>query len=141
MTTSRSMRSSWESYPKIDGTKSQTKSFLTDASHWIDDFFDSPETSGGPVSYFFAIGAIYAGRSRNTGVWLVQWDSRWPAACRIRRRLHKTLHRMLMEDSWQRSHDHAERQQLCGNTWMSLCGLWIPRVVEAIGSCNRKPTA
>jgi hypothetical protein len=108
----------------------QTKSFLTYASHWIDDFFDSPDkvedpdqllrdrrdirralANMGPVG---AVGFAMAGRVPH------------PEA------IYKTLHRMLYGGLVQRSHDHAERQQLV-REYLDVATRFVdPRVVEAI---------
>lgn len=108
----------------------QTKSFLTYASHWIDDFFDSPDkvedpdqllrdrrdihralANMGPVG---AVGFAMAGRVPH------------PEA------IYKTLHRMLYGGLVQRSHDHAERQQLV-REYLDVATRFVdPRMVEAI---------
>lgn len=108
----------------------QTKSFLTYASHWIDDFFDSPDkvedpdqllrdrrdirralTNMGPVG---AVGFAMAGRVPH------------PEA------IYKTLHRMLYGGLVQRSHEHAERQQLV-REYLDVATRFVdPRMVEAI---------
>jgi hypothetical protein len=108
----------------------QTKSFLTYASHWIDDFFDSPDkvedpdqllrdrrdirralANMGPVG---AVGFAMAGLVPH------------PEA------IYKTLHRMLYGGLVQRSHDHAERQQLV-REYLDVATRFVdPRVVEAI---------
>ena len=108
----------------------QTKSFLTYASHWIDDFFDSPNkvedpdqllrdrrdirralANMGPVG---AVGFAMAGRVPH------------PEA------IYKTLHRMLYGGLVQRSHDHAERQQLV-REYLDVATRFVdPRMVEAI---------
>jgi hypothetical protein len=108
----------------------QTKSFLTYASHWIDDFFDSPDkvedpdqllrdrrdirralANMGPVG---AVGFAMAGRVPH------------PEA------IYKTLHRMLYGGLVQRSQDHAERQQLV-REYLDVATRFVdPRVVEAI---------
>jgi hypothetical protein len=108
----------------------QTKSFLTYASHWIDDFFDSPNkvedpdqllrdrrdirrvlANMGPVG---TVGFAMAGRVPH------------PEA------IYKTLHRMLYGGLVQRSHDHAERQQLV-REYLDVATRFVdPRMVEAI---------
>ncbi|MGB6564706.1 MAG: hypothetical protein WBE69_19050 [Candidatus Binataceae bacterium] len=108
----------------------QTKSFLTYASHWIDDFFDSPDkvedpdqllrdrrdirralANMGPVG---TLGFAMAGRVPH------------PEA------IYKTLHRMLYGGLVQRSHDHAERQQLV-REYLDVATRFVdPRMVEAI---------
>ena len=108
----------------------QTKSFLTYASHWIDDFFDSPDkvedpdqllrdrrdirralANMGPVG---AVGFAMAGRVPH------------PEA------IYKTLHRMLYGGLVQRSHEHAERQQLV-REYLDVATRFVdPRMVEAI---------
>ena len=108
----------------------QTKSFLTYASHWIDDFFDSPDkvedpdqllrdrrdirralANMGPVG---AVGFAMAGRVPH------------PEA------IYKTLHRMLYGGLVQRSHNHAERQQLV-REYLDVATRFVdPRMVEAI---------
>ncbi len=108
----------------------QTKSFLTYASHWIDDFFDSPDkvedpdqllrdrcdirralANMGPVG---AVGFAMAGRVPH------------PEA------IYKTLHRMLYGGLVQRSHDYAERQQLIREYPDVATRFVDPRMIEAI---------
>lgn len=108
----------------------QTKSFLTYASHWIDDFFDSPDKVEDPdqllrdrrdirralanMGRVGAVGFAMAGRVPH------------PEA------IYKTLHRMLYGGLVQRSHDHAERQQLV-REYLDVATRFVdPRMVEAI---------
>jgi hypothetical protein len=108
----------------------QTKSFLTYASHWIDDFFDSPNkvedpdqllrdrrdirrvlANMGPVG---TVGFAMAGRVPH------------PEA------IYKTLHRMLYGGLVQRSHNHAERHELV-REYLDVATRFVdPRMVEAI---------
>ncbi len=108
----------------------QTKSFLTYASHWIDDFFDSPDkvedpnqllrdrrdirralANMGPVG---AVGFAMAGRVPH------------PEA------IYKTLHRMLYGGLVQRCHDYAERGQLVREYQDVATRFVDPRMIEAI---------
>jgi len=108
----------------------QTKSFLTYASHWIDDFFDSPDrvadpdqllrdrhdirralANMGPVG---AVGFGMAGRVPH------------PEA------IYKTLHRMLYGGLVQRSHDYAERRQLIREYSNVATRFVDPHMVERI---------
>jgi hypothetical protein len=108
----------------------QTKSFVTYASHWIDDFFDSPDKVEDPVQLLRdrrdirralanmgpvgAVGFAMAGRVPH------------PEA------IYKTLHRMLYGGLVQRSHDHVERQQLV-REYLDVATRFVdPRMVEAI---------
>lgn len=108
----------------------QTKSFLTYASHWLDDFFDSPDrvadaaqlsrdrhdirralANMGPVG---VVGFAMAGRVPH------------PEA------IYKTLHRMLYGGLVQRSHDYAERQKLVGEYRDVATRFVDPHVIERI---------
>jgi hypothetical protein len=88
----------------------QTKSFLTYASHWIDDFFDSPERVIDPDQLMrdrHDIRRALANMGPVGAVGFAMCD-RVPHPEAIR----KTLHRMLYGGLVQRSHDYAERQKL-----------------------------
>lgn len=108
----------------------QTKSFLTYASHWLDDFFDSPDRVADPVQLLRdrrdirralanmgpvgAVGFAMAGRVPH------------PEA------IYKTLHRMLYGGLVQRSHDHAERQELVREYRDVATRFVDPQVIERI---------
>jgi hypothetical protein len=88
----------------------QTKSFLTYASHWIDDFFDSPGRVANPVQLLrdrHDIRQALANMGPGGAVGFAM-GNRVPHPEAI----YKTLHRMLYGGLVQRSHDYAERQKL-----------------------------
>lgn len=88
----------------------QTKSFLTYASHWIDDFFDSPDRVADPVQLLrdrHDIRQALANMGPAGAVGFAM-GNRVPHPEAI----HKTLHRMLYGGLVQRSRDYAERQRL-----------------------------
>jgi hypothetical protein len=88
----------------------QTKSFLTYASHWIDDFFDSPVMVGDPVQLLRDRHDICAALENMGPVGAVGFAmaNRVPHPEAI----YKTLHRMLYGGLVQRCHDRAERREL-----------------------------
>jgi hypothetical protein len=88
----------------------QTKSFLTYASHWIDDFFDSPDRVADPVQLLRDRHDIQRTLANMGPVGAVGFAmvNRVPHPEAI----YKTLHRMLYGGLVRRSHDHAERQKL-----------------------------
>ncbi len=88
----------------------QTKSYLTYASHWIDDFLDSPERVGDPAQLMEDRHDIRAALANMGPVGQVGFAmaNRVPHPDAI----HKTLHRMLYGGLVQRSRDYAERQAL-----------------------------
>lgn len=88
----------------------QTKSFLTYASHWIDDFFDSPERVADPVQLLRDRQDIRQALANMGPVGAVGFAmaNRVPHPEAI----YKTLHRMLYGGLVQRSHDYAQRQKL-----------------------------
>jgi hypothetical protein len=88
----------------------QAKSFLTYASHWIDDFFDSPFKVGDPAQLLRDRHDIEQALANMGPVGAVGFAmaSRVPHPEAI----HKTLHRMLYGGLVQRCHDCAERQKL-----------------------------
>ena len=88
----------------------QTKSFLTYASHWIDDFFDSPDRVLDPAQLLRDRHCIHRALANMGPVGAVGFamGNRVPHPEAI----HKTLHRMLYGGLVQRSHDYAERQTL-----------------------------
>ncbi len=88
----------------------QTKSFLTYASHWIDDFFDSPDRIADPGQLLrdrYDIRQTLANMGPVGAVGFAM-ANRVPHPQAI----YKTLHRMLYGWLVQRSHDYAERQNL-----------------------------
>jgi hypothetical protein len=88
----------------------QTKSFLTYASHWIDDFFDSPDRVADPAQLLrdrHDIGRALANMG-SVGAVGFAMVNRVPHPEAI----YKTLHRMLYGGLVQRSYDYAERQKL-----------------------------
>lgn len=93
----------------------QTKSFLTYASHWIDDFFDSPDRVGDPVQLLRDRHDIRQALANMGPVGAVGFamGNRVPHPEAI----YKTLHRMLYGGLVQRSHDYAERQKLIREYW------------------------
>lgn len=88
----------------------RTKSFLTYASHWIDDFFDNPRMVGDPARLLRDRGDIRRALANMGRVGVVGFAmaDRVPHPEAI----YKTLHRMLYGGLVQRSQDHAERQTL-----------------------------
>jgi len=88
----------------------QTKSFLTYASHWIDDFFDSPDRVADPDQLLRDRRDIRQALANMGPVGAVGFAM----AARVPHpeAIYKTLHRMLYGGLVQRSHDYAERQQL-----------------------------
>lgn len=88
----------------------QTKSFLTYASHWIDDFFDSPTRVGDPAQLLRDRHDIHQALANMGPVGAVGFamSNRVPHPEAI----YKTLHRMLYGGLVQRCHDYAERQKL-----------------------------
>lgn len=88
----------------------QTKSFLTYASHWIDDFFDSPDRVADPVQLLRDRHDIRQTLANMGPVGAVGFamGNRVPHPEAI----YKTLHRMLYGGLVQRSHDYAERHKL-----------------------------
>lgn len=88
----------------------QTKSYLTYASHWIDDFLDCPERVGDPAQLMEDRHDIGKALANMGAVGLVGFAmaNRVPHPEAI----HKTLHRMLYGGLVQRSKDYAERQAL-----------------------------
>jgi hypothetical protein len=88
----------------------QTKSFLVYASHWIDDFFDSPDRVADPVQLLRDRHDIRRALANMGPVGVVGFamSDRVPHPEAI----YKTLHRMLYGGLVQRSPDYAERQKL-----------------------------
>ena len=88
----------------------QTKSFLTYASHWIDDFFDNPEMVADPAQLLrdrWDIRRALANMGPVGAVGFAMADRvQHPEA------IEKTLHRMLYGGLVQRSRDCAQRQAL-----------------------------
>lgn len=88
----------------------QTKSYLTYASHWIDDFLDCPERVGNPAQLMedrhdIRIALANMGPVGQVGFAMA---NRVPHPEAI----HKTLHRMLYGGLVQRSKSYAERRAL-----------------------------
>ena len=88
----------------------QTKSYLTYASHWIDDFLDCPERVSDPARLLEDRHDILSALTNMGPVGQVGFAmaNRVPHPEAI----HKTLHRMLYGGLVQRSTDYAERQAL-----------------------------
>jgi hypothetical protein len=88
----------------------QTKSYLTYASHWIDDFLDCPERVGDPEQLMEDRHDIRAALANMGPVGQVGFAmaNRVPHPEAI----HKTLHRMLYGGLVQRSNCYARRQAL-----------------------------
>ncbi len=88
----------------------QTKSFLTYASHWIDDFFDSPDRVADPAQLLRDRHDIHRTLANMGPVGTVGFAmaNRVPHPEAI----YKTLHRILYGGLVQRSHGYAERQKL-----------------------------
>lgn len=88
----------------------QTKSYLTYASHWIDDFLDCPERVGDPAQLMEDRHDIRTALANMGEVGQVGFAmaNRVPHPEAI----HKTLHRMLYGGLVQRSTDYAERYAL-----------------------------
>ncbi len=88
----------------------QAKSYLTYASHWIDDFLDCPERVGDPARLMEDRHDIRTALKNMGPVGQVGFAmaNRVPHPEAI----HKTLHRMLYGGLVQRSRDYAERQAL-----------------------------
>ncbi len=88
----------------------QTKSYLTYASHWIDDFLDCPERVGDPAQLMEDRHDIRAALTNMGPVGQVGFAmaNRVPHPEAI----YKTLHRMLYGGLVQRSADYAERYAL-----------------------------
>ncbi len=88
----------------------QAKSFLTYASHWIDDFFDSPKKVRDPDQLLNDRGDIRRALANMGPVGQVGFAManrvRYPAA------VYKSLHRMLYGGLVQRSLDHETRRVL-----------------------------
>lgn len=88
----------------------RTKSFLTYASHWIDDFFDNPEMVADPAQLLrdrWDIRRALANMGPVGAVGFAMVDCvPHPEA------IEKTLHRMLYGGLVQRSRDYGERQAL-----------------------------
>jgi hypothetical protein len=108
----------------------QTKSYLTYASHWIDDFFDSPERVGNPAQLMndrsdIRIALANMGPVGQVGFAMANRVSHPDA-------VYKALHRMLYGGLVQRSSDHAERHSLV-EEYRSVASQFIdPALVEQI---------
>jgi hypothetical protein len=88
----------------------QAKSFLTYASHWIDDFFDSPDKVGDPAQLMADRGDIRRALANMGPVGQVGFAmaNRVPHSEAV----YKSLHRMLYGGLVQRSLDYADRHTL-----------------------------
>jgi hypothetical protein len=88
----------------------QAKSFLTYASHWIDDFFDSPDKVGDPARLMADRGDIRRALVNMGPVGRVGFAmaNRVPHPEAV----YKSLHRMLYRGLVQRSLDHADRHTM-----------------------------
>jgi hypothetical protein len=108
----------------------QAKSYLTYASHWIDDFFDCPQRVGNPSQLMDDRGDIRSALANMGPVGQVGFAMAnrvaHPAA------VYKALHRMLYGGLVQRSSDSAERHTLV-EEYRSIASQFIdPRLVEQI---------
>jgi hypothetical protein len=108
----------------------QTKSFVTFASHWIDDFFDSPDKVENPEQLLSDRRDIRLALANMGPVGAVGFAM----AARVPHpeAIYKTLHRMLYGGLVQRTHDYAERQQLVREYPDVATRFVDPRMVEAI---------
>lgn len=109
----------------------QTKSFLTYASHWIDDFFDGDQENGNFSQLLADRHDIVAaltnmGASGSVGFAMTE-RTRHPRA------VYKALHRMLYGGLVQRSGDRIQRKSLVGE-YASVANQFVDReLVEEIG--------
>ena len=108
----------------------QAKSYLTYASHWIDDFLDCPERVADPAQLMEDRHDISKALSNMGPVGLVGFAmaNRVPHPEAI----HKTLHRMLYGGLVQRCTDYAERQALVMEYHGVATRFVDPRVVREI---------
>ena len=115
----------------------QAKSYLTYASHWIDDFFDSPERVGNPAQLMsdradIRIALANMGTVGQVGFAMANRVAH-PTA------VYKALHRMLYGGLVQRSTDYAERHALV-EEYRAVASQFIdPVLVEQI--CHMQPEA
>jgi len=108
----------------------QTKSFLTYASHWIDDFFDSPDKVANPVQLLLDRRDIRRALANMGPVGKVGFAmaDRVPHPEAI----YKTLHRMLYGGLVQRCRRYAERHALVAE-YESIATRFVdPLLVEEI---------
>jgi hypothetical protein len=109
----------------------QTKSFLTYASHWIDDFFDGDMENGNfsqllADRHDIATALTNMGPSGAVGFAMAE-RARHPMA------VYKALHRMLYGGLVQRSGDRIQRESLVGE-YACLANQFVDReLVEEIG--------
>ena len=108
----------------------QTKSYLTYASHWIDDFFDSPEKVPNPAQLKADRGDICRALANMGPVGNVGFAM----ANRVRHpeAVYKSLHRMLYGGLVQRASDYAERHALVEEYQPIATRFVDPRLVEKI---------
>lgn len=108
----------------------QTKSFLTYASHWIDDYFDSPGKVRNPAQLLADRGDIRRALANMGPVGKVGFSmaNRVPHPEAI----YKTLHRMLYGGLVQRSLDYVERHALVQEYQAVATQFVDPRLVEEI---------
>ncbi|MFZ0659185.1 MAG: hypothetical protein WAM05_10735 [Candidatus Binataceae bacterium] len=108
----------------------QTKSFLTYASHWIDDFFDSPERVRDPRQLLNDRGDIRRALANMGPVGQVGFAManrvRYPAA------VYKSLHRMLYGGLVQRSLDYETRRILVEEYYQVATSLVDARLAAQI---------
>ena len=108
----------------------QAKSYLTYASHWIDDFFDSPERVGNPSQLMNDRGDIRIALANMGPVGQVGFAM----ANRVAHpnAVYKALHRMLYGGLVQRSDNYRERHRLV-EEYRAVAAQFIdPRLVEQI---------
>ncbi len=90
----------------------QAKSYLTYASHWIDDFFDSPDKVGNPAQLLLDRGDIRRALRNMGPVGKVGFAMAERVA--HPEAVYKALHRMLYGGLVQRSRQYEERHALVG---------------------------
>jgi len=108
----------------------QTKSYLTYASHWIDDFFDCPELVAHPAQLMadrhdIRDALANMGPAGQVGFAMA---NRMPH----QRAVYKALHRMLYGGLVQRSNDRAERRALMREYWDLATRFVDPAVAREI---------
>jgi hypothetical protein len=108
----------------------QTKSYLTYASHWIDDFFDSPVRVPNPEQLKADRGDICQALANMGPVGNVGFAM----ANRVRHpeAVYKSLHRMLYGGLVQRASDYAERHALVEEYRAVATRFVDPKLVEKI---------
>jgi hypothetical protein len=108
----------------------QTKSYLTYASHWIDDFFDSPELVANPAQLMedrhdIRLALANMGPPGRVGFAMA---NRAPHPAGV----YKALHRMLYGGLAQRSDDRAQRRALMSEYLAVATSFVAPSIVREI---------